>query len=89
MTENNSLALDEILVDLVTGGKISRYKAAEAVRDEAQTIMNAERDSRIRELRRMADEGKAAEKELAALKPVGAPRKPRRKRKDLEAPVTA
>ncbi len=59
---------------------VSLYDAAIAVRNEAQTIIDAERQSRIAELRKRIDERKDAEKELASLKPVGHPRKPRAKR---------
>jgi len=78
-------------------GSPNVYEAAKQVRDEAQTVMDEERQNRIAELRKRIDERKDAEKELAALKPVGAPRKPRVKRGTLsatpkatkEAPATA
>ena len=52
----------------------SRYECAESVRDWSQSIMDAERDNRITELRRIANEGEAAAKELVELGAVGAPR---------------
>ncbi len=86
---NPNATVQKLVDDISAELKMSRFEAARQVRGLADMIVDEERQNRIAELRKRIDERKDAEKELAALKPVGAPRKPRRKRKDLEALVTA
>ena len=74
------LTFEEMVSQVMEETQVSRYEAAERLRAAAQNVLDAERQSRIAELRKRIDERKDAEKELAALRPVGAPRKPRVKR---------
>ena len=72
---------------------ISRFEAAEIVRDAAQAIMNEQRPLHIEELRRRRDAAKAEARKQAeevtateqALVELGAPGRPRKARKARKA----
>jgi len=89
---------DEITITASVSVAGSRYQAAQLCRDTAQRIMDDEKANYIAELRKIAEQGEGAAKELVALGAVGRPRKsaearkptePRKNKAKAEAPATA
>ena len=74
------MTIDDLISAKMDELSVSRYEAADCLMARAQQVMQEERENRIAELRKIANEGEAAAKELVELGAVGAPRKTAKKR---------